>query len=47
VYCTYFPDSKPVRTTVESFLPKALVEIDVIAFAPVREPLPQLFSPKE
>ncbi|MFK7691488.1 RidA family protein [Paenibacillus sp. HJGM_3] len=34
VYESYFPDPKPVRTTVGSFLPKALVEIDVIAYAP-------------
>jgi 2-iminobutanoate/2-iminopropanoate deaminase len=35
VYSIYFPDPKPVRTTVGSFLPKALVEIDVVAFAPL------------
>jgi 2-iminobutanoate/2-iminopropanoate deaminase len=34
VYSEYFPDPKPVRTTVGSYLPKALVEIDVIAYAP-------------
>lgn len=36
VYGTYFPDPKPIRTTVGSFLPKALVEIDVTAYAPVK-----------
>jgi 2-iminobutanoate/2-iminopropanoate deaminase len=35
VYEGYFPDPKPVRTTVGSFLPNALVEIDVIAYAPL------------
>ncbi|MFC5650581.1 RidA family protein [Paenibacillus solisilvae] len=35
VYGTYFTTPKPVRTTVGSFLPKALVEIDVIAYAPL------------
>lgn len=34
VYGTYFSSPKPVRTTVGSFLPKALVEIDVIAYSP-------------
>lgn len=32
VYATYFPDPKPVRTTVGSHLPGILVEIDVIAY---------------
>jgi 2-iminobutanoate/2-iminopropanoate deaminase len=32
VYATYFPDPKPVRTTVGSALPGFLVEIDVIAY---------------
>jgi 2-iminobutanoate/2-iminopropanoate deaminase len=32
VYEGYFPDPKPVRTTVGSTLPKILVEIDVIAY---------------
>jgi 2-iminobutanoate/2-iminopropanoate deaminase len=32
VYETYFPDPKPVRTTVGSNLPGILVEIDVIAY---------------
>ncbi|HVU11175.1 MAG TPA: Rid family detoxifying hydrolase [Phototrophicaceae bacterium] len=32
VYTTYFPDPKPVRTTVGSTLPNMLVEIDVIAY---------------
>lgn len=32
VYETYFPDPKPVRTTVGSQLPGILVEIDVIAY---------------
>lgn len=32
VYATYFPDPKPVRTTVGSALPNILVEIDVIAY---------------
>ncbi len=32
VYATYFPDPKPVRTTVGSQLPGILVEIDVIAY---------------
>ena len=32
VYATYFPDPKPVRTTVGSVLPVILVEIDVIAY---------------
>lgn len=32
VYETYFPDPKPVRTTVGSQLPSILVEIDVIAY---------------
>ena len=32
VYEGYFPDPKPVRTTVGSVLPKILVEIDVIAY---------------
>jgi len=32
VYETYFPDPKPVRTTVGSQLPNILVEIDVIAY---------------
>jgi 2-iminobutanoate/2-iminopropanoate deaminase len=31
-YTTYFPDPKPVRTTVGSNLPGILVEIDVIAY---------------
>lgn len=31
-YATYFPDPKPVRTTVGSNLPGILVEIDVIAY---------------
>jgi reactive intermediate/imine deaminase len=35
VYGRYFPDPKPVRTTVGSYLPKALVEIDVVAYAPL------------
>lgn len=35
VYQNYFPDPKPVRTTVGSFIPTALVEIDVIAVAPL------------
>nr|WP_090824132.1 Rid family detoxifying hydrolase [Paenibacillus sp. yr247] len=35
VYGTYFSPPKPVRTTVGSFLPKALVEIDVIAYSPL------------
>ena len=33
VYATYFPDPKPVRTTVGSQLPGILVEIDAIAYA--------------
>jgi 2-iminobutanoate/2-iminopropanoate deaminase len=32
VYETYFPDPKPVRTTVGSQLSNILVEIDVIAY---------------
>lgn len=32
VYATYFPDPKPVRTTVGSQLLGMLVEIDVIAY---------------
>jgi 2-iminobutanoate/2-iminopropanoate deaminase len=32
VYATYFPDPKPVRTTVGSQLKGILVEIDVIAY---------------
>ena len=32
VYATYFPDPKPVRTTVGSQLPGILVEIDAIAY---------------
>jgi 2-iminobutanoate/2-iminopropanoate deaminase len=32
VYATYFPDPKPVRTTVGSDLNGILVEIDVIAY---------------
>jgi len=32
VYATYFPDPKPVRTTVGSQLPNSMVEIDVIAY---------------
>ncbi len=32
VYSTYFPDPKPVRTTVGSQLPGILVEIDAIAY---------------
>ena len=32
VYTGYFPDPKPVRTTVGSQLPGILVEIDVIAY---------------
>jgi 2-iminobutanoate/2-iminopropanoate deaminase len=32
VYATYFPDPKPVRTTVGSQLPGIMVEIDVIAY---------------
>jgi 2-iminobutanoate/2-iminopropanoate deaminase len=32
VYATYFPDPKPVRTTVGSQLNGILVEIDVIAY---------------
>ncbi|CAH1221437.1 2-iminobutanoate/2-iminopropanoate deaminase [Paenibacillus allorhizoplanae] len=36
-YDRYFPDPKPVRTTVGSYLPKALVEIDVVAYAPIQK----------
>jgi len=32
VYGTYFPDPKPVRTTVGSQLPGIMVEIDAIAY---------------
>jgi 2-iminobutanoate/2-iminopropanoate deaminase len=32
VYATYFPDPKPVRTTVGSTIPNIMVEIDVIAY---------------
>ncbi len=32
VYESYFPDPKPVRTTVGSILANILVEIDVIAY---------------
>jgi 2-iminobutanoate/2-iminopropanoate deaminase len=32
VYAPYFPDPKPVRTTVGSQLPGILVEIDVVAY---------------
>ena len=32
IYASYFPDPKPVRTTVGSQLPGILVEIDVIAY---------------
>ena len=32
VYATFFPDPKPVRTTVGSQLPGILVEIDAIAY---------------
>jgi 2-iminobutanoate/2-iminopropanoate deaminase len=32
VYATYFPDPKPVRTTVGSQLLGMLIEIDVIAY---------------
>ncbi|MBZ0295031.1 MAG: Rid family detoxifying hydrolase [Anaerolineae bacterium] len=32
VYTEYFPDPKPVRTTVGSTLGRILVEIDVIAY---------------
>lgn len=32
VYATYFPDPKPVRTTVGSHMPGILVEIDVVAY---------------
>jgi reactive intermediate/imine deaminase len=35
-YGSCFPDPKPVRTTVGSHLPNALVEIDVVAYAPER-----------
>ncbi|KQX49255.1 hypothetical protein ASD40_11765 [Paenibacillus sp. Root444D2] len=37
VYGTYFTPPKPVRTTVGSFLPNALVEIDVIAYSPLNQ----------
>ncbi|WP_127588703.1 RidA family protein [Paenibacillus koleovorans] len=37
VYATYFSEPLPVRTTVGSFLPKALVEIDVVAYAPMKK----------
>jgi 2-iminobutanoate/2-iminopropanoate deaminase len=36
VYDAFFADPKPVRTTVGSYLPKALVEIDVVAYAPIK-----------
>ena len=32
VYAEYFPEPRPVRTTVGSALPGILVEIDVIAY---------------
>jgi 2-iminobutanoate/2-iminopropanoate deaminase len=32
-YARFFPDPKPVRTTVGSILPGILVEIDVVAYA--------------
>jgi 2-iminobutanoate/2-iminopropanoate deaminase len=32
VYASYFPDPKPVRTTVGSQLDGFMVEIDVIAY---------------
>lgn len=32
-YTRFFPDPKPVRTTVGSFLSGILVEIDVVAYA--------------
>ncbi len=32
-YARFFPDPKPVRTTVGSILPGILIEIDVVAFA--------------
>jgi 2-iminobutanoate/2-iminopropanoate deaminase len=32
-YARFFPDPKPVRTTVGSTLPGILVEIDVVAYA--------------
>ena len=32
VYVEYFPDPKPVRTTVGSMIGKIMVEIDVIAY---------------
>jgi enamine deaminase RidA (YjgF/YER057c/UK114 family) len=32
-YARFFPDPKPVRTTVGSFLSGILVEIDVVAYA--------------
>jgi 2-iminobutanoate/2-iminopropanoate deaminase len=32
VYGNYFPDPKPVRTTVGSQLPGIMVEIDVVAY---------------
>jgi 2-iminobutanoate/2-iminopropanoate deaminase len=32
IYATYFPDPKPVRTTVGSHMPGILVEIDVVAY---------------
>jgi 2-iminobutanoate/2-iminopropanoate deaminase len=32
IYSSYFPDPKPVRTTVGSQLPGILVEIDLIAY---------------
>jgi len=37
VYAGYFPDPKPVRTTVGSQLPGILVEIDVIAYVGDRD----------
>jgi 2-iminobutanoate/2-iminopropanoate deaminase len=36
VYDACFSDPKPVRTTVGSYLPNALVEIDVVAYAPLK-----------
>jgi 2-iminobutanoate/2-iminopropanoate deaminase len=35
VYGTCFSHPKPIRTTVGSYLPNALVEIDVVAYAPL------------
>jgi len=36
VYASYFPDPKPARTTVGSQLLGIMVEIDAIAYSPLK-----------